>query len=280
MVQTLNWPIILEELSAALKEMALSKAPGPDGVTTELYKHLWPTIGPDYLSMLENALAQGEFHHGVTEGLIALIHKRGGRSTLNNWSPITLLNVSYKIFAKTLQRRLQPILMEVISHDQSAFLSMRFILDNIFLTYETIYYANQSKKPLLFLKLDFSKVYDKVDLGFLFKALDQIGFPSRFLQMTQVLFKNAMARISVNKQSIEAFPIQQGVRQGCLLAPYLILSVGEFYYFQLRRKCNREGSEVSTYLAPWRAKRSHNLQMTRRSRFGERNLMFVRWSTP
>jgi hypothetical protein len=209
---TLDRPIILEELSAALKEMAPSKAPGPNGVTMVLYKHLWPTIGPNYLSMLENALTQGKFHHGVTEGLITLLHKEEGRSTLNNWRPITLLNVSYKLFAKTLQRRLQSILMEVISLDQSAFLPMRFIMDNIFLTYETIHYAKQSKQPLLFLKLDFSKAYDKVDLGFLFKALDQIGFPSRFLQMTQMLFKNVMARVSVNGQSTEAFPIQQGIR--------------------------------------------------------------------
>jgi hypothetical protein len=62
---------------------------------------------------------------------------------------------------------------------------MRFILDNIFLTYETIHYAKQSKQPLLFLKLDFSKAYDKVDLGFLCQALDRMGFPSRFLLMTQ-----------------------------------------------------------------------------------------------
>jgi hypothetical protein len=122
-----------------------------------------------------------EFHHGVTEGLIALLHKSGGWSTLNNWRPIMLLNVSYKLFVNTLQCCLQPILMEVISHDQLAFLPMKFILDKIFLTYETIRYAKQSKQPLLFLKLDFSKVYDKVDLGFLFKALDQMGFPSRFL---------------------------------------------------------------------------------------------------
>ena len=84
MVQTLNRPITLEELSATLKEMAPSKAPSLDGVTTELYKYLWPIIGPDYLSMLENALTQGKFHHGITEGLIALLYKGRGRSTLNN----------------------------------------------------------------------------------------------------------------------------------------------------------------------------------------------------
>jgi hypothetical protein len=58
--------------------------------------------------------------------------------------------------------------MEVISPDQSAFLPLRFILDNIFLIHETIAYAKKSRQFLVILKLDFSKAYDRVDLVFLF----------------------------------------------------------------------------------------------------------------
>jgi hypothetical protein len=150
MIQSLDQPVTLEELIASLEEMASSKAPGPDGMTTKLFKTLWLTIGPDYLKMVEHAISLGEIHPGVMEGLKALLHKSGGRSTLNNWRPITLLNMSYKLFAKTLQRRLQPVLMEVISYDQSAFLPIRFILDNILLTYKTIHYAKQSRQPYSF----------------------------------------------------------------------------------------------------------------------------------
>lgn len=100
-----------------------------------------------------------------------LVHKGGGRNSLNNWRPITLLNVAYKIFAKALQTHLQRVLMEIISMDQSAFLPMRYILNDMFLTHEIISHAKESRQPLLFLKLDFSKAYDKVDLRFLFLAL-------------------------------------------------------------------------------------------------------------
>jgi hypothetical protein len=83
--------------------------------------------------------------------------------------------------------------MEFILRDQSAFLPMRFILDNIFLTYETIHYSKQSKQPLLILKS-----YDKVDLGFLFMALVEMEFPSSFIHMTRLLFQGAAARVSMN----------------------------------------------------------------------------------
>lgn len=119
--------------------------------------------------------------------------------------------MSYKLFAKTLQLRLQHVLAKIISFDQSVFLPMRYILNNLFLTHETIAYAKQSGQPLLFFKLDFSKAYDKVDLKFLFSALERLGFPALFIGMTRLLFQNAAARVSLNGKSISAFPIQHGV---------------------------------------------------------------------
>jgi exonuclease III len=253
MLRALDGPLTLAELSKALKDMARGKSPGPDGVITELFQCLWPVLGEEYLQMLQDSVGRGTLPPGVTDGLITLLHKGGSRSLLNNWRPITLLNVSYKLFAKTLQLRLQPVLAEIISHDQSAFLPMRFILDNIFLTHETIAYAKQSGQPLLFLKLDFSKAYDKVDLTFLFSALESLGFPELFLRMTRLLFHNAAARVSLNGKSTSAFPIQQGVRQGCPLAPYLFLVVGEILNHTIKREVHRgriKGIELPGALEP------------------------------
>ena len=170
------------------------------------------------------------------EGLITLLYKGGARNTLNNWQPITLLNVSYKFFAKALQMRLQPILMEFISLNQSTFLPMRFILDNIFLTQETITHAKQSIQSLLFLKLYFLKACDKVGLKFLFLALQKLGFPELFIEMVQLLFQQAIARILVNDKATIPFPIFQGIRHGCLLAPYLFLIIGEILNYNVRRE--------------------------------------------
>jgi hypothetical protein len=210
---SLDQPLSLADLTKAVSSMASSKSPGPDGVITELYKKLWPCISPTYLLMFNDSIVRGALPKGVTEGLIVLLHKGGPCISLNNWHPITLLNISYKFFAKALQIRLQPVLMEVISPDQSAFLPMRFILDNIYLTHETIAYAKQTHQPLLFLKLDFSKAYDKVDLVFLFSALTRLGFPTSFVRMVRLLFQDAVARVNVNGKATKAFPIQQGVQQ-------------------------------------------------------------------
>lgn len=81
--------------------------------------------------------------------------------------PTTLLTVAYNFFAKALQLRFQTPLMEVISLEQLAFLPLSFILNNIVLVQETLHWAKTSKQPTIFLKLGFSKAYDKGLLDFL-----------------------------------------------------------------------------------------------------------------
>lgn len=164
--------------------------------------------------MIVEALSNRHFPAGATQGLIALLFKSDVLTKLTNWRPITLLNVAYKVYAKALQIRVQPILMDIISPDQSAFLPTRFILDNIFLTHETMDWASHSNQALIFLNLDFSKAFDMVESSFLFKAMRSLGFPVEFVEMTQLLFRDASARVKVNGAHSPTFNIHCGVRQG------------------------------------------------------------------
>jgi hypothetical protein len=75
--------------------------------------------------MLQKRMQVRKLQKGVTQGIISLFHQGGKRLKLPDWSSIMLLNISYKIFAKVMQLQLQPLLMEIISLDQSIFFLMR-----------------------------------------------------------------------------------------------------------------------------------------------------------
>lgn len=74
--------------------------------------------------MIRKNIVQGAFHEGVTKGVLSLIPKEGDGGNLNNRRPITLLTTIYKVFAKTLQRQLEPTLGDIISPEQTAFLPL------------------------------------------------------------------------------------------------------------------------------------------------------------
>jgi hypothetical protein len=139
---------------------------------------------------------------------------------------------------------------------------MRYILDNIFLIQETIFHAKQSDQPLLFLKLDFSKAYDKVDFSFMFQALHLLDFPQLFIHMVHLLFEKAVAKVLVNGRTTSAFQNLQGVRQGCPLAPYLFLVIGKILNHCIKKEAQRgriKGIELPCMVNP---RSSPSLRMT------------------
>jgi hypothetical protein len=116
--------------------MPKGKAPGCDGIPTEFFQEFINEISPTLLQAFSTMLRNGETSELINKGLITLIPKSGDHAKLENWRPITLLGSLYKILAKTLARRLQVFLPNVIRPGQTGFVEGRSILDNTFLAQE------------------------------------------------------------------------------------------------------------------------------------------------
>ena len=127
------------------------------------------------------------------------------------------------------------------------FLPLRYILDNIVLTQETLHWAKVSRQPLVFLQLEFAKAYDKVSWRFLFLAISKMCINEQFVGWVKLFFGNASAAINLNDNPGKEFKIKRSVRQGCPLAPYIFLVVGEVLLTLLRRRRRKVESEELRY---------------------------------
>ena len=85
--------------------------------------------------------------------------------SINNWRPISLLNVDYKIAAKCIANRVKKVITRIISEEQTGFIKRRYIEENVRLISEIIKNANKTDEP------DFNKAFDSLDHGFLWKTL-------------------------------------------------------------------------------------------------------------
>ena len=214
--------ITYDECISAIKEMKDGKSPGIDGLPAEFYKIYFPLFGNSYVKMINTSFKDGLLSLTQRHGIITLICKNVEKSEyINNWRPISLLNVDYKIISKVLSKRLKLVLDKIISIDQTCSVPGRSIIDNNHLIRNIREYVEQKNIGCAFISLDQSKAFDRVSHEYLFKVLEAFGFGQQFIQWVKLLYSQIYSSIIVNGFFSEKFKIERSVRQGCSLSPML-----------------------------------------------------------
>ncbi|KAL6476343.1 hypothetical protein MHYP_G00148420 [Metynnis hypsauchen] len=116
------------------------------------------------------------------------------------------------------------VLEDVIHPDQACAVPGRKITDSLVLIRDAICFARDRNIRLLVLNLDFEKAFDRLSHQFLFKVLQKMGFPGRFLGWVGLLYKDINSKILVNGHLTKAIEVRSGVRQGCPLSPLLFVA--------------------------------------------------------
>eukprot|EP00253_Pinus_taeda_P031123 PITA_31123 len=124
-------PVTPRELESTLKWFKREKSPGLDGWTIEFYITFYDLLSNDLLRVVEECKVSGSLYNAVNSTFIALIPKSDSPSSFDDYRPISLCNVLYKIISKIIANRLRPILSRNIAPQQFAFLKHRQIHEAI-----------------------------------------------------------------------------------------------------------------------------------------------------
>ena len=90
-----------EQEVQAIFDMEHNKAPGPDVFPAEFYQKFWNTIKGDLMQMFHDLYAGDLPLFSLNFGVITLIPKVQEANMIQQYRPICLLNMSFKIFTKS-----------------------------------------------------------------------------------------------------------------------------------------------------------------------------------
>jgi hypothetical protein len=221
--RSLYRPVTIEELKSVLFHFKKEKSPGPDGWTIEFFIFFFDLVGEDLLAFVEDSRRLGTIYGGINATFLTLIPKANKPASFDDFRPISLCNLCYKIISKLIANRLITILSEKISTEQLGFLKGRHIQDAIGTAHEFLHSIKKYKLKALVLKLDLKKAYDCIDWDFLRLILHKIGLEPQMTKWILTCVTSSSFAVLINGEASDFFRSGRGVRQGCPLSPLLFV---------------------------------------------------------
>ena len=130
---SLDQILTMDEMARAIVGLKDGKAPGGDGIRTEVWKHGGDNLFSRLHQLITNAWEMGSVPQAWKDASIVTIYKKGDRTDCGNYRGISLLSIAGKIFARILLNRLSThITPEVVPKIQCGVISIRSIVDMIF----------------------------------------------------------------------------------------------------------------------------------------------------
>lgn len=111
-------PFSREEIDLLIKQIPTDKAPGPDGFNGLFMKKCWQIIKEDFYKLCDAFFELDVNLESINNSFITLVAKINSPETVNDFRPISLLNMDIKLLIKLLADRLQLVILQLLHANQ------------------------------------------------------------------------------------------------------------------------------------------------------------------
>ena len=216
--------ITKNEVDKAIVKLKNNKSCGIDGISNEILVCIY-NIYPDlFISLFNNILGSGTFPDLWKTSLLSPVHKKGSIYDITNYRGISLTPCVSKLFESVLNSRLMQwcVNKKVFSDTQLGFFVGNRTSDAHIILHNLINkYCQKNKKKIFSCFVDFEKAFDRVSRPLLFSKLQKHGVTGDFFNVICSMYCGNFARIKLHNRISAPFPVDIGVRQGCVLSPTL-----------------------------------------------------------
>ncbi|VDP49350.1 unnamed protein product [Schistosoma margrebowiei] len=157
------------------------------------------------------------------EGHFVKIPKKGDPSKCENYRGITLLSIPRKVFNRVLLNRMKDAVDAQLRDQQAGFRKDRSCTDQIATLRIIVEQSVEWNSSLYINFIDYEKAFDSVDRRTLWKLLRHYGVPEKIVNIIRNSYDGLQCKVVHGRQLTDAFQARTGVRQGCLLSPFLFL---------------------------------------------------------
>lgn len=215
-IPLLDDPITTAEVQHVIdQQLKPGKGAGPDGVSPGLFR-LLPGEWMMFLCTLVNSIFVMGYPTSWTPARLIMLFKKGNPLNCDNYRGISVINSAAKLYDYVLNNRLMAWYKPF--REQAGAQPKRGCIEHIVALRLLIEYSVRNRVKLYIAFIDFSKAYDRVPRGKLFKILKSLGCGA-----TMSLALMSMYRVTTSILGSTTITASIGVRQGSPTSCFLFV---------------------------------------------------------
>ena len=195
----------------------MKKAPGPDGVLTEMLV----AAGLEELTRLTNMVYNhGYFPEQLNKSIFTTLSKISGTTKYEKHPTISLMSHITKLIIRVVMNRVRGRTLQEIAPEQYGFMPDKRTRNAIFVLRRMSERVIEKQNDIYACLIDYNKAFDTVRHEPLIDLLKAIDVDSHDEQLLPNLYlKQQKAAVCRNCKISEWMSSKQGLRQGCVVSP-------------------------------------------------------------
>ena len=216
-----NFPILREEVEAAVKALKKGKSAGVDNIPGELVQASREEMISILHEICNKIWETGKWPSSWTQSLVNTLPKKSNLQQCQNYRTISLISHPSKIMLRIILNRLTQVAERIIKEEQAGFRKGRSTTEQIFNLRLICEKCLQHQQDLYHVLIDFKKAFDRVWHEALWATMRLFNINENLIRSIQSLYSEATSAVYLDNKIGEWFRTTVGVRQGCLLSPTL-----------------------------------------------------------
>ena len=214
-------PSRVEEI---LKKLSPSKAMGPDKIHGHVLKNCSNTLCVPLSIMFKISYSTSIIPTQWKLALVVPVHKKGSKSDVENYRPISLTCLIMKVFERLINNELMFKCSQMIDPRQHGFLRNKSCSTQLVNFCDSLHISLNSSIRSDVIYFDFAKAFDSVNHDLLLSKLKSLySVDGLLLNFIKNYLKGRNQSVVIGGHISEQLPVLSGVPQGSIIGPTLFV---------------------------------------------------------